>query len=95
MITPIVWDKIVYILDKETLLPKEKRYYNERGAVAKKLIYSSIKEINGRQIPTVLDMTSYQFKNYRSRIEFEELVLDGAIKPHIFSMKNLKNLIGQ
>ncbi|SMF36542.1 outer membrane lipoprotein-sorting protein [Pseudobacteriovorax antillogorgiicola] len=93
MITPIVWDKIVFEVDQETLSPLEKIYFNERGRISKKLVYSKPVEINGKMVPTVLEMTSYQFKNYRSRIEYLDLQLDGPIKPHIFSMKHLKNLL--
>lgn len=91
MLTPIVWDKLEFELDSDTGLPLSKSYFNERGLLAKKLSYQNPQEVDGYLVPTVLEMKSYMYKGYVSRLELSDIVFDGGFDPRIFTINHLVN----
>ncbi len=93
MITPIVWDKIVYRISKDEELPVSKTYFNEKGAKAKELLYKKIKNFGEFRLPSVLEMHSFIHPGFVSRLEYTTLEFNIPVLPHLFTMKNLKNLI--
>ena len=94
MITPIVWDKIVFKINKSTGLPISKAYYNERGGKTKELFYREPRDFGEATLPTVLEMKSYTNPGFVSKLVYEDLKLNIPVFPHLFTMRNLKNLIG-
>lgn len=91
--TVIVWDKIVYKVDKKSELPVRKTYFNEKGQIAKELHYKSHKDFNGFYLPSVLEMKSHTHPGYVSRLEYLSIDFNTPILPHLFTKKNLQNLI--
>ncbi len=48
---PVVWGKIVYILQKEPLVPIEVDYFDEEELPVRRIIFDDVQTVSGRTIP--------------------------------------------
>lgn len=91
--TPTPWKFQDITVNKTSYLPVLQEYYKRDNTVAKKLVFSNIKNIQGKYIPTVLTITSFENKKpisntilYYSKIQFNQ-----AISAKQFTKHALRN----
>ncbi|WP_250655113.1 outer membrane lipoprotein-sorting protein [Alkalimarinus coralli] len=88
--TVTVWARIEILVAKETLLPVEQRYFNEKGDNVRSMYFSDIKEFSGKRLPSKMSMVPHHKKNHKTVIEYVELEFDTGIDDDIFTLRNLK-----
>lgn len=88
----VVWGKVVQHVDKKTFLPVSDEFYDEDGALIRKIEYSDVKELPDRRYPmrwTVKPMTEDK-KGHLTIITIDEAEFNIPIDEGIFSMQALK-----
>ena len=87
-----IWKKLVMIVDRETYLPVEQRYVDEKDRVMKKALYSKVKVMDGKEIPTQMTMIplSEEKKGHRTAVEYFEIDFDVDLSEDIFTLRNLR-----
>lgn len=53
---PVVWGKIILIVDMPGYIPVRADYYDESGKKVRTINYSKVKTLGGRKIPTVMEV---------------------------------------
>ena len=88
--TVTVWGRIEILVAKESLLPVEQSYFNERGEKVRSMYFSDIKTFSGKQIPAKMSMVPHNKDNHKTVIEYVDLAFDGEIDDSVFTLRNLK-----
>lgn len=86
-----LWPRRVLFVDKKTFAPVREEFYDAKGRIAKKLVYSGFKKVGGRLIPTIWEMTSETRSNRRSIIEVDaQMEYNGHIEDDLFTLSGIK-----
>ncbi len=88
--TVTVWAKIIVTVDRETLLPVEQVYFNERGEKVRTMQFLDIKTYGDRELPGRLEMVPHNKEGHKTVIFYDRLELDVEIEEDIFTWRNLK-----
>ena len=90
--TVTVWGKIEYTVSKEPLLPVMQLFYDDAGAVVRRLSFHEPTLFDGRLMPSILVMTPLNKPGYSTTIIYEAITFDSPdINEQTFSMRNLKS----
>ena len=66
-------------------------YYKEDGALARKLTFSDVREIDGRKIPTKMTMVPIKKKGHRTVVTYEKIQFDVSVPERLFTVANLRD----
>jgi len=86
----VVWGKLIYHVRKSDLMPLSFDYYDERGRLIKSLIFSDVREMDGRQLPNRWEMRSTDKPENSTVIRLSEIKFDRSIEANIFTLRNLR-----
>lgn len=86
----IVWGKVVYTIRKNDSMPLKLEFYNERGEIVRTLIYSDIRTLGGRTIPTRWEMQPAASPGKKTVIAIKSATYEKPINADVFSLRNLK-----
>ncbi len=85
----VVWGKIEVIIDRETCVPLEQRFFDDDGVLSRRMAYSEIKKVGWRNYP--MKMSIYPAEKGRSTaITYESIELDGDVSDDTFSLRRLQ-----
>lgn len=85
----VAYEKILYFVDKKTLLPLEGYFYVLEDRLLKTLTYKEPKMVKGRLIPTLLIMQNAFTKDYETILKMEDVDFE-PISDRIFTQEYLK-----
>ncbi len=88
--TVTIWSKIEFTLEKQSLLPIEERYYNEKGEKVRTLYFTGVREFSGKRLPATMTMVPHFKEGHKTVVQYIELTLDMALDENIFTLRNLK-----
>ena len=88
---PVVWSRVVYLLDPLDDLPLRAEY-RDGDRVARTLTFSDPHEVHGRRIPFTLLMVPADQPGEYTRIHYEQLDLDVPVDPGLFSQRGLRRV---
>jgi len=86
----VVWGKLIYHVRKTDLMPLSFDYYDERGRLIKSLIFSEVREMDGRQLPTRWEMRPTDKPENSTVIVLNEIKFDRPISNKTFTLRNLR-----
>ena len=89
----VVWGKIIQRVDKEKFVPVRDEFYDEDGALVRRLLYDDVKKLSDRYYPmrwTVEPLTEEK-KGHKTTIIISEIELDRPIEKDVFTMMALKD----
>ncbi|WP_138431598.1 outer membrane lipoprotein-sorting protein [Fodinibius saliphilus] len=89
---PVVWGKLISFISKQEYLQLRTEFYNEDGKLIKVMEGSQIENMNGRTIPTKMEMIPMDKKNQKTVLLYEDIAFNIDIAERFFSIQNLKNL---
>jgi outer membrane lipoprotein-sorting protein len=89
---PIVYEKVIYWVSKEHLLPIKVENYDERDELVNSIHFREIKEMGGRLIPTVLEMIPADEDNRKTVLRTTEANFGIDISDRFFSIENLTEI---
>ncbi len=87
----VVWGNIVFAVRQTDHLPVWERYYDEKGTLMRVMTYSEIKELGGRTIPTVLEMTPQHKEGHKTVIRYSKAQFNVELDDDTFTLRNLRS----
>jgi outer membrane lipoprotein-sorting protein len=88
--TVTVWSKIDLVVNRDSLLPQQEIFYNERGETIRKILFKDVKTIDGRTLPTAMVVIPLKKEGHKTTISYQKLDFDIELDDDIFSLRNLK-----
>lgn len=88
--TVTVWGKIEFVVNQHTLLPLEQNYYNEKGDKVRTMLFSDIRDFNGKKMPAIMTMIPLNKTGHKTIIEYVEAEFDIDIGDNVFTLRNLQ-----
>jgi len=85
----VVWGKVELLLDRETCIPLEQRFFDEDGVLARRMTYSDLKKVGWRNFPMKLSVFPAE-KGRSTSMAYESIALDGDVPDDTFSLRRLQ-----
>lgn len=89
---PVIWGHQVRWIDKKNYLFMKAELYDEDGYLVRTELGKNIKTMDGRLIPSVLELIPEDEEGYKTIVEIEEIEFNIAIEDSFFSQQNLKRV---
>lgn len=90
--TAVVWGKLVVCIDKENLVERYTEFYDEESVLINLMYASELKMMDGRFIPTRIQMVPMDKKGHKTEIIYHSIFFDKEIKDDFFSIDQMKRL---
>lgn len=88
----VVWGKIVVCVDKDDYLQLHSKFYDDDGVEVNTMNAYDIKVMDGRLIPTRLEMIPSDKKNHKTEIVYTRIQFNRPIPDNFFTMDRMRNL---
>ncbi len=88
--TAVAWDRIEEWIRKDDYVPLKAVYFNERGEVTRTMLFTEIRRMGGRVLPTRYDLIEETRPGRRTVLILEEVQFDRPIAGNVFSQQNLR-----
>ncbi len=85
----VVWGKVELVLDRETCVPLEQRFYDEDGVLARRMRFSELKKLGWRNFPMKLSIVPAE-KGRLTSMTYESIELDVDVPDDTFSLRRLQ-----
>ena len=89
---PVVWGKIISWISKEEYLQLKSEFYDEDGYLVQTIYAREVKEMDGRLIPSVMEVVPAEEEGRKTRLEYLSLDFNAPIEPSFFSIQNMKRV---
>lgn len=86
----VVWGKLVYRVRVSDLMPIKLEYFDERGRLIKTLIFSDVRQIGDRLIPTKWQMFPTAKPENSTTVRIKKVTFNQPISEKIFTLRNLR-----
>lgn len=89
---PVVWGKVMAYISKEEYLQLRIEFYDEDNALVKVMEGSEIQEMDGRVIPTKMEMNPVDKEGHKTVLKYQDIHFNIDISTNFFSIQNMKNV---
>ena len=86
----VVWGKIVVKVRKKDLIPLQIYYYKENGALARRMVFTDIKDFHGRSLPATMTVIPEDKKGHSTVVTYQAVRFDVGLPPRLFTVNNLR-----
>ncbi|MEJ5316796.1 MAG: outer membrane lipoprotein-sorting protein [Tenuifilum sp.] len=86
---PVVWGKMIIWVSKKHYLILKSEYYDEEQLLVKTEMAHSIKDVDGRTIPTIYELIPAEEPSNRTIVELNAIKFNIDINDSFFSLRNL------
>ncbi|MCG3154683.1 MAG: hypothetical protein DKINENOH_01277 [bacterium] len=87
---PIVWGKIVTVVQKQDYLPVSEAYFDEKGNLMRVIHFKDAKLLGGRRIPATLELIPKNKQGHKTVIRYLTIDFDLKLDREVFSLRNLQ-----
>ncbi|MFP4620066.1 MAG: outer membrane lipoprotein-sorting protein [Bacteroidales bacterium] len=88
----VVWGKVIKWISKEHFNQLRSEYYDEDDELVRKEVLSGIKKMDGRMIPTYIEVIPEDEKGKKTVLELDEVQFNPNIPDNFFSQQNMKRV---
>lgn len=88
----IVYGKVLVWVDKQHYIQLKVENYDEDGSLVSTMLFSEVKQMGGRTIPSLMEMIPADKPNQKTIIRYAEAKFNIPIEESFFSVQNLKNI---
>ena len=88
--TVTVWARVVVKAEKNTLLPLEQLYFDEDGTLMRKMAFSDVKTLGGRNIPAVMELIPMNKPGNKTVITYIDAAFNLPLDADTFTLRNLQ-----
>jgi len=88
----VVWGKQIRWIDKKDFLFLRTELYDEEGILVRTETGSEIKTLDGRIIPTRMELTPAEEPGNKTVVDIKDIKFNVQIAENFFSQQNMKNL---
>ena len=86
----VVWGKVEVVVYADDYLPLRMIYYDEELLLSRTLEFTNIEMMDGKKIPTIMNMIPIDEPGESTTVKWEEIQFDVAIDDDFFSMRKLQ-----
>ncbi len=87
----VVWGKVVLEVFADSFIPLRETFYDEAMIVARHFVFSAIKPMNGRRVPTVMRVEPADLPGEFTELVYEKMTFDIGLEDQFFSLSRLKS----
>jgi hypothetical protein len=91
---PVVWTRVVYLLDPSDDMPLRADYY-DRDKIVRQLTYADPHALAGRRVPFTMVMVPTDKPGESTRIEYQTLKFGINVDPGLFTQRGLRRVAKQ
>lgn len=88
----VVWGKIIKWIDKKEYIQYRSEYFDEEDFLIKTEIASEIKTMDGRVIPTIIEVIPAEKRNQKTVITLKDIKFNIPIEDSFFSQQNMRRV---
>lgn len=88
--TAVVWGKLLVVIDKKDLLELYTEFFDEEGKLTNTMRGSDIRMMDGRLIPTRIEMIPADKKGHKTEIIYLSVQFNRQIDDNFFSIERIK-----
>jgi len=88
----VVWGKVIKWITKEDYMQMKSEYYDEQGELIKTERGSQVKRMDGRKLPTKIEIIPADEENKKTIILLKEITFNKEIPDGFFSQQNMKRI---
>ena len=88
----VVWGKVICYIDKKEFNQLLVKYYDEDDILVNTLVLSNVRNLDGRMLPTRLEMIPAENPKQKTVIEYKSQEFNIGLKEDFFSMQNMKRV---
>ena len=88
----VVWGKLIVCIDKEDFLELHSRFYDEEDGLVNIMNSFDIQDMDGRLVPTRLEMIPMDKKNQRTEIIYKKILFNRPIDDAFFTIERMRSL---
>ncbi|HET9277330.1 MAG TPA: outer membrane lipoprotein-sorting protein [Flavitalea sp.] len=88
----VVWGKLIVCIDKKDFLELHSRFYDEEDGLVNIMNSFDIEDMDGRLVPTRLEMIPMDKKNQRTEIIYKKILFKRPIDDAFFTIERMRNL---
>jgi outer membrane lipoprotein-sorting protein len=89
--TAVVWSSIVCAVRISDMIPLWEEYFDNHGDLIKTVTYSNVQEMDGRTIPTRMQVIPADKEGQSTTIDWSDAEFDRGVDSDIFSLRNLQS----
>jgi len=86
----VVWGKVEVVVFRDDYIPIRMIYYDEDLFLSRTLEFTDIRTMDGKMIPTMMNMIPIDEPGESTTVKWEEIQFDVAIDDDFFSMRKLQ-----
>jgi outer membrane lipoprotein-sorting protein len=90
---PIVWDRVLLVVNAQSRLPVSEEYYDEQGKLVRTMNFSDVRSFDDRTIPSVLELVP-NGKEGKTVIRYLEAKFNIDVPADTFTTRNLRTFRG-
>jgi hypothetical protein len=88
---PVIWGKIVYLINKQPRVPEQVDYYDEEGVRVREIRFDDIQDIGDRTVPLRLTVLPLEKPDERTILHYRDLAYGVDLDETFFSLRELKH----
>jgi outer membrane lipoprotein-sorting protein len=88
---PVIWSKVVFTLTAGDWIPQRVDYYDGEEIV-RTMTYSDVQTVSGRKLPMTMTLVPSDAPDERTVLKYDELQLDIAVDPEMFTRRGLRRV---
>lgn len=89
---PVVWGKVISWIDTKEFMQMKTEMYDEDGYLVNTMYGKNVKEMDGRLLPSVLEVVPADEEGHKTVVEYLELKFNEPIEESFFSIQNMKRV---
>ena len=90
--TVTVWGKIEYVVNRELLIPKAQKFFDDRGDLIRTLSFTDPKMFGDHTLPSRLEMVPHNKDGHKTVIVYDTLEFDAVdVTAELFTLRNLRS----
>ena len=87
---PVVWDKIVYLVDTVRKVPLRVQYFDDDGALVRVIDFADFQQVDGHWIPMHMKVQPMDQSGEYTEIDYRKIDLNPHLAPDFFSLRTLR-----
>lgn len=88
----VVWGKIHTWITKDDFIQIRSEFYDEDGFLINTMVASEIKNMDGRMLPSHLEMIPSDKEGHKTMLDYRALKFDVELSDDFFTIQNMKRL---
>ncbi|MFO8184535.1 MAG: outer membrane lipoprotein-sorting protein [Candidatus Aegiribacteria sp.] len=89
--TAVVWSSIIAAVRLPDMIPLWEKYYDSGGDLIRTIRFSDVREMDGRTIPTTMEVVSPDEDGSRTVVSWTSAEFDRGVDDDIFTLRNLQS----